>query len=221
MTEERKSILLVHAHTLFRSALAFRLNNIPAFWVTREASSYQEALLALKKELPHILLTDFLLPGRSGFDLIQEIQRLQLPLKVLVLSCFDNSRTVELALSAGAQGYVLGTANFEEFLAAVDDVAAGKLYLPPQFEHLRQQFANPYQQKLILHKLDPLAPLSEREREIFYLLADGLPNAVIAKKLQISPRTVETHRARIVRKLGVHSNAELIKFAIRHSLSAA
>jgi DNA-binding NarL/FixJ family response regulator len=122
---------------------------------------------------------------------------------------------VRLAMQAGALSFVSKSAEIDELLESLKSTASGQRYLPAALSNLY----NVETEAVTEEARDPLALLSVRERQIFHLLADGLQNAVIAKQLFISPRTVETHRARVVRKLGLSSNAQLIRFAIRHGLS--
>ncbi|MCB0333260.1 MAG: response regulator transcription factor, partial [Bdellovibrionales bacterium] len=129
--------------------------------------------------------------------------------------------TVLQAFAAGAQAYLFKNSSPDEFLSALKAMENGEFYLPNQLGDLSSEIqelagSSNSHGKLDLH--DPLSQLSKREREVFYLLADGMPNRVIAKKLYISPRTVETHRARVIKKLGFSSTADLIRYALRNNL---
>jgi len=136
-----------------------------------------------------------------------------------VLSSNDSEAIIKQAIYAGASGFVLKRNNFEMLSGGINAVTSGERFFCP----MAAQVANSLDLSLELEAnngdSDPLDPLSPREREIFHLLANGLQNSTIAKRLFISPRTVETHRARVVRKLGLNSNAELIRYAIKHGLS--
>ena len=134
---------------------------------------------------------------------------------------FEDEATVRQSIAAGAEAYLLKDSSPEEFLNALQAIENNKIYLPQKFSHLYeelQELANTSPSKISGELHDPLSILSKREREVFYLLANGLPNRIIAKKLFISPRTVETHRARVIKKLGFASTADLIRYAIRNNL---
>ena len=126
---------------------------------------------------------------------------------------------VKAAISIGARGYIIKDAGPKEILQAIDQVYRNQLFLPKRFEHLRVELEN-------ISKTEgegcasqhPLAKLSKREREVFYLLVEGKPNRVIAKQLFLSPRTVETHRARLIKKLGMQSTADLVRYAMKNNL---
>ena len=217
-----KTVLLVDADNLVRFAIKQLIDSLEIFEVVAEASNLQEALSQLEKNKPDLLISEFALPGASGLELLHEIQRRQLKGVIpVILSQVSSPDAVRQALLAGAQGYILKSGTFDELATGLTTCLSNKRYIPSQIAELAQIPHNAYElggsDSPEVH--DPLQGLSPREREIFHLLASGLQNTIIAKKLFISPRTVETHRARIVRKLGITSNGELIRFAIKHGLT--
>lgn len=216
----KRTILLVDSEVLVRYALSQLINSFGNYEVVAEAENTDSALAALEEHRPDILLTEIALPGPSGLELLLEMQRRKMTgVKTLVLSQVTSANMVTQALLAGAQGYILKCGSPEELCEGLEVTLTNKRYLPPQIAHLASVPEGGYELGARSKPNDPLEPLSPREREIFHLLANGLQNTVIAQKLFISPRTVETHRARIVRKLGLNSNGELIRFAIKHGLT--
>ncbi len=214
------SVTLVDPEHLVRLALGRVIESIGSFEVVAEASDLPEALATLESRPTDLLITEIALPGPSGLELLLELQRRKL-LKVrpLVLSQVDSADMVRQALLAGAHGYILKNCSLDELEEGLHAALTNRRYLPSTIAHLGDISENTFELGVRGRPDDPLASLSPREREIFHLLANGLQNTVIAKKLFISPRTVETHRARIVRKLELSSNGELIRFAIKHGLT--
>ena len=151
------------------------------------------------------------MPGRSGIDATPEILLRSPETKVLVLSMQDDPRYVEEAFAAGASGYVLKEAADAEIVRAVRDVAAGGRYVNPQLGARLATTAAPERAK-------EADPLSDREREVMRLLALGHTNQEIAQLLFVSVRTAESHRAHIMRKLGLSTRAELVRHALAHGL---
>lgn len=212
-------ILLVDPEVLVRYALGKLITTIPGCEIGGQVNDPEAAFRALRDdERIRLVVFEIALPGMSGIEFLRELQRRQLSVKTLAVSHVSSPDMITQALLAGAQGYVLKSGVFEELVEAIETVRSGnKRYLPPAIAHLAEVAPNSY--GLSPEPDDPLADLSSREREVFHLLANGLQNTEIAKKLFISPRTVETHRARVVRKLGLSTNGELIRFAIKHGLS--
>lgn len=213
--------LVVDPDILVRNAIARMMGSFPNCCdAIAQADDAEQALHALNAHPEIRLITlEIALPGMSGIEFLRELQRRKILAKTLVISQLTSDDMVTQALLAGAQGYVLKNCPVEDLETAIDTVCRGNArYLPSSIQHLAKVSENSYELTQ-QHPSDPLTPLSAREREIFHLLAIGLQNTAIAKKLFISPRTVETHRARIVRKLSLQTNGELIRFAIKHGLS--
>lgn len=211
-----KSILLVDQETLFGEGLRHLFEAQTPYKVSAIARDLNEALSLLDRDEPHFLLTETRLPGPSGLELIRQVkQRSSTSLPILMMSA-PSSDLIQPARSAGARGFLTKRDTFESLVACLEHLEKGGIYLSPSLELIQHQIDQNAE-----CSADPLESLSPREREIFHLLADGMQNASIAKRLFISPRTVETHRARVVRKLGLRSNSELIRFAIRNGLAVA
>ena len=213
-------LLLLDPEELVRHAIAQLLLSTHNFQIVGMANDAEEALAAIDKNPIAAVILEIALPHASGINFLHERVRRKIAVRSIVLSHIDSPDMITQAFLAGANGYVLKRGKFEDLTAALQMVTtSNKKFLPPQINELATVTENEYALSGKSPTTDPLSPLSTREREIFHLLASGLQNTTIAKKLLISPRTVETHRARIVRKLGLHTNGELIRFAIKHGLA--
>ena len=205
-------ILLVDDHQLVRDGLRLRLDAIEGFRVVGEASNMPDALSAIERLGPDLVLTDLSMKGGSGVALTREIRVRRPEMHVLVLSMHNNAEYMAEARAAGASGYVLKDAPATEIIAAIYTILGGGTYFN---DHLKQTAALPIKglapesvRYLQMKKLTP------REQELLRDIADGLSNKQIAVLHELSIRTVETHRMSIKRKLEIEGQAELIKFAV-------
>ena len=205
-------VMLVEDHAIFRTALReLFATREPALEVVAEAGTAQDAWRAADEQRPDVTIMDLFLRGESGISATRELCRRQRGARVLILTAVDNPCFVREAFAAGARGYALKEQTADEIVAAIRVVASGLRYLTPRFDP--ELLGNPKQAA----PADGLfGQLSAREREIFDLVVAGHGNQRIASELFISIKTVETHRARINRKLGVHSGVELVRFAALH-----
>lgn len=205
-------VMLVEDHAVFRTALRELFGTRdPSFEVVAEAATAQDAWRAAEQHRPDVTIMDLFLRGESGVSATRELCRRQRGARVLILTAVDNPCFVREAFAAGARGYALKEQTADEIVAAVRVVAGGLRYLPPRFDpELLGSVRNE------THADGLFGQLSAREREIFDLVVAGHGNQRIASELFISIKTVETHRARINRKLGVHSGVELVRFAALH-----
>jgi len=205
-------ILLIEDHAIFREALRELLHaKDPSFEVVAEAATAHDACQAAEEHHPDVTIMDLVLRGASGISATRELCRRQRGARVLVLTAVDNPSFVRESFAAGARGFALKEQTAEEIIGAVRVVAGGARYLPSRFdpELLGDGKAGTQADGLF-------GQLSAREREIFDLVVAGHGNQRIAAELFISVKTVETHRARINRKLNVHSGVELVRFAALH-----
>jgi two-component system, NarL family, response regulator NreC len=202
------SVLIVDDHALFRAGLRSRLELEQDITSVGEAATAEEAVSKVRWLQPDLVLLDLLLPGTSGQDAIPKLAEVSPRSRVLVVSSQAAPSSVRQALSAGAAGYVPKRASDQELVAAIRQVAAGGGYVDPDLGA-----------KLVVpDRSAALEPLSERERDILQLLALGYTNQEIGRKRYISVRTVDTHRAHIMRKLGLETRAELVLFALANGL---
>jgi two-component system, NarL family, response regulator NreC len=201
-------VSLCDDHALVRAGLRRLLEAVPDVTVVSEAATADEAVEQACASQPDVLLLDVVMPGRSGIEVLQELGEVAPQTKVLVLSMQDDPAYVRQAFAAGADGYMLKEAAESELVSAIRDVADGHPYLHPLLG-ARLADAEPLTKSCAHNKA-----LSDRERDVLHLLALGHTNKEIAKLLFISVRTAETHRARIMEKLGLHSRAELVRYAL-------
>ncbi len=198
-------IMLVDDHPLVRDGLRARLEAVPHFRVVAEAGSGTEALAMLASSRVDLVLMDITMRDGSGIDATAELGRSHPGIAVLILSMHDKLEYVTQAMQAGARGYVLKDAPGKDIVLAIDTVMAGGIYYSAP---VARQLARP---------AVPDNQLTTREQEVLRHIANGESNKQIARALDLSVRTVETHRLNIKRKLGIEGQAELIKFAVEHA----
>lgn len=208
-------VLLVDDHAVVRTGLRMLLESEPEMEIAGEAGTAQEALALVTQLTPDVVLMDIGLPDLSGIEATQEIKRRAPQVAVVALTIHEDEEYFFKMLQAGASGYVPKRAAPEELLTAIRTAAAGEVYLYPSLAKLLVQ-------DYLTRKRETAAPaageLTEREEEILAYLADGASNQEIAEILMISPKTVARHRENIMRKLNLHSRAELVKYAIRKGI---
>jgi two-component system, NarL family, response regulator NreC len=207
-------LVIIDDHQLVRSGLRRLLENQEDMTVEDEAGTAYDAVRLARLHKPDVILLDVVMPGGSGLEAIPEIREAAPDARVLTLSMQDDPSYVRQAFAAGASGYVLKEAADDELLAAVREVAEGGRYVDPQ---LGARLAAADAATAADADADPL---SDREREVLRLLALGHTNQEIAQMLYLSVRTAETHRARIMQKLGLTTRAELVRYALDHGLLA-
>lgn len=199
-------ILLVDDHPLVRDGLRARLETIPHFRIAAEAANSDEALQRAASHTIDLALMDINLSGMNGIELTARFNTLHPEIAVLMLSMHDKTEYVMQAIQAGARGYVLKDAPALDIITAIETVMSGGIY---------------YSAGIARQLTRPIAPtqlLTPREREILNCIATGKSNKHIARALDLSVRTVETHRLNIKRKAGIEGQADLIRFALEQSL---
>jgi DNA-binding NarL/FixJ family response regulator len=197
--------MLVDDHPLVRDGLRARLEAVPHFRVVAEAGSGAEALRLLGGARVDLVLMDITMRDGSGIEATAQLNRSHPDIAVLILSMHDKLEYVSQAMQAGARGYVLKDAPGKDIVLAIDTVMAGGIYYSAP---VARQLARPAM---------PDNQLTSREQEVLRHIANGESNKQIARALDLSVRTVETHRLNIKRKLGIEGQAELIKFAVQHA----
>jgi two-component system, NarL family, response regulator NreC len=209
------TILLADDHHVMRQGLRMLLEAQEDFRVVAEAGDGLEAVKLVERLKPHVLIVDLMMPGINGLEVARQVSYHSPQTRIIVLSMYGNEPYVLEALRNGAVGYVLKDADAAELLRAVHEVVAGRRYLsPPLSEHAIEAYLQKAQDAV----LDLYETLTTREREVLQLAAEGRTNADIAAVLYISPRTVETHRAHLMRKLGLHTQADLIRYALKRGI---
>ena len=209
------TIVLADDHPVVRQGVRALLDREPGFRVVGETGDGLEAVRLVELLSPRVLVVDLMMPGLSGLEVTRQVTRRSPQTRVVVLSMHATEAYVLEVLRNGATGYVLKEASAADLVTAVREVAAGRRYLSSQ---LSQHALDAYAQKARATPPDAYATLTTREREVFHLAAEGRTSAQIAGRLGISPRTAETHRAHLMRKLGLRTRADLVRFALDRGL---
>jgi DNA-binding NarL/FixJ family response regulator len=210
------TVLLAEDHRIVRQGLQALLGAVPEFSLLSEAGDGLEALKCVELHQPDVLVLDLMLPGLHGLEVARQTKKRSPRTRIVVLSMHASEAYVAEALRAGATGYVLKQSSASELAFAIREAVAGRRFLSPP---LSEQSVEVYECELKTSTTGPHKTLTPREREILQLVAEGHTNAAIAGRLGISPRTVETHRNHLMRKLNLHTRADLIRYAIQHGLA--
>ena len=209
-------VVVVDDHTLIRQGIVGLLAGQPDIEVIGEAADGSEAIALVMKADPDVVLMDIAMPGISGLDAAREIKDRRAGVNILILTMHDREDYLFQALRAGAAGYILKGADVQELLAAVRGMPHGGMYLYPA---ARQRLVADYLQRAAKGEQGAnYDGLTDRERQVLALIAQGRTSPEIATELFLSPHTVQTHRDRIMAKLDLHSKAGLIRYAISKGL---
>jgi two-component system response regulator NreC len=209
------SVVLADDHHVVRSALRALLEGETDLSVIGEAGSGHETLRVVEKLQPDVLVLDLMMGGVHGIEVTRQVPKLSPRTRVVILSMHSNEAYVVACLRAGARAYVLKDSDPEEFVTAIRRAAQGQRFLSSV---LSERAVEAYAAGEKNAEDDPCSTLTNREREILHLAAEGRTSAEIADMLCISRRTADTHRSRLMRKLHVHSQAELIRYAIERGI---
>lgn len=213
-TKPAKSrILLVDDHRTLLNGYALMLDAEPDLIVCASATSVPEALAAVERELPDLVIADLTMPGRGGLDLVKDLVVLHPGIRILVCSMHDETLYAERALRAGAKGYLMKDADGPTFLTAIRRVLGGQLYMSAR---LAARVLDAFAGARPRGSTSPLEKLSDREFEVFRLFGEGRTAKEIAGQLNLSPKTVSVHRDHIKEKLAFTTSAEMIRQAVRY-----
>ena len=214
--ENRVRIVLADDHTILREGLRALLSADPKFEIVAEAEDGRQAVRCVEKLGPDLLLMDLSMPRMSGIDAISEIKKRYPETKIIALTVHKTEEYLLTTLQAGAEGYVLKDATHDELVMAIHNVMAGKPYLSPG---ISEKIIEGYLEgKEGSRSLSSWQKLSQREREVLKLIAEGYKNKEIAEELCISLKTVEKHRANLMKKLDLHNAAGLTVYAVEKGL---
>lgn len=209
-------IFLADDHSLLRQSLKVLLEMEPGLAVVGEAGDGHKTLDLVEALAPDVVLMDIAMPHLNGLEATRRLKKQRPEVKIIILSMHGDDQYIGQALRAGASGYLLKDASKEELLLAIRSVHQGGSYLSPR---LSRRLIDDY-----LRLSDPAAQnpyhdlLTDREREVLQLMAENRPSPEIARILGISPKTVRNHRANIMEKLGLHSQSDVVKYALRQGL---
>ena len=211
-------VLLADDHSLVRAGIRALLEKLPGVAVTGEASDGREALGLIKAQQPDVVLLDISMPGLNGLQALARITRDFPDVRVIILSMHYNDEYVLQALKSGAFGYLLKKAATAELQAALNGVVGGERYLSRE---IASRFLKKFPLQHIAHSRSPLEQLTPRQREILQLLAESHTTKDIASTLNVSDKTVEYHRAKLMEGLKIFDIPGLVRFAMRTGLISA
>jgi two-component system response regulator NreC len=216
-TPKKITVLVCDDHALFREGVKTILSAQPDIEVVGEAADGKEAVDEAIRLNPNVVLMDISMPVLKGFDAVRRIRKVRPDVKILILTVYDDEDLVARCLDAGAAGYVLKDSPPLQLVYAIQTVSRGQQYMSPRVLTgvVRQYIAQPADFK------GGYELLSDREREILVLLAEGQSLKDIASRLNLSVKTVDAHKYNLMRKLDLHDRSELIRYAIRKRLVEA
>ena len=207
-------LVLADSQLLYRAAVAALINRAGGYEIVGQASDGEEALACIEAHAPEIVILEFELPQVTGTEVVRRAKQAGSCARFLFLSDRDRRQDVEEALQSGADGYVVKRDSTTDLLTAIERVSSGQIHLSPSVTHHLVEMA--------LRRVDVSvggrAQLSKREREVLRMIADGLSNKEIAASLHLSVRTIDSHRAAVMEKLGIHKVSGLVRSAIREGL---
>jgi two-component system, NarL family, response regulator NreC len=209
------TVLLADDHPIVRQGLRHLLEAEPNVTIVAEASDGLQAVQLTEKFKPDVLIVDIMMPGLNGLETLRQVKERSPATCSIVLSMQSADVYVVEALKAGALGYVLKETGPSELINAVQEVVRGQRYLSPR---LSERLIDVLLQTTEKVTADPYETLTNREREVLQMAAEGLSTSEIAKRLSISPRTAELHRGRMMNKLRLHNQTDLIRYALKRGI---
>ncbi|MFN4326649.1 MAG: response regulator [Azonexus sp.] len=204
-------IILADDQLLIRAGIHALLASLPEYELVAECSDGHQAIAAVRQHKPDVILLDIAMPGPTGIEVARAIRLVDQKTRILMLSSIDRRETIEEALQAGADGYLLKDFVLAELLAALNAVRNGQRYLSPRIEQLHREptaSSNPAGKTL----------LTARQLEVLRMVASGKTTKEIARLLSISPKTVEFHRSRLMERIGAHDVTGLTRFAVQNGV---
>lgn len=206
-------VLLVDDHALVRAGIRALIDTLNGVEVVAEAGNGREALLQVEKFAPDLVLLDLTMPGMSGFEVLEQIVQRSPEVRVIILTMHEAGEYTKRALRLGAAGFITKSAAANELKQGIETVMRGETYTSKETRHeIRPPILGESRARRLLEKLTP------RQREILVLIAEGQTTKQIARQLNISVKTVESHRAQLMERLDIREVAGLVRFAIRTGL---
>lgn len=209
------TIVLADDHDVVRRGLQFILENESDFDIIGEAADGLETIRIVEKLYPDVLVVDVMMPGLNGLEVSRRVAEVAPRTNVVVVSMYANEAYVIEALQAGAKGYVLKNSTQDELIPAVREAAIGRRYISETIADTIEAYMKKVSEGVVSDSYDML---SNREREVLHLAAEGLTNAEIAERLFLSPRTIEDHRSSMMHKLGLRTHIDLVRYALRRGI---
>ena len=214
MGQEKYRIVLADDHVLIRHGIKIILSSDDYLEVVGEVSNGEELLDKLKETIADLLILDISMPKVSGIELTEILKKRHPDLKILVLTMHKNIRFLRRAIAAGADGYLVKSDTEQEIISAIGKIRAGKTYISPCLENefaedMLNSYRNPSSSKTF-------KGLTKREKQVLGLVVDGMTSRQIAAKLSLSPRTVDHHRASLLKKFEMNNSVDLVNFAIKN-----
>lgn len=211
MKEQAISVFLADDHTVVRQALAEMIDKDASFTVVGQCGDGLRVTQEVLRVKPDVLVLDVTMPGLNGLDICRELVRKMQDLAVLILSMHDDEEFIARGLENGACGYLLKEADNHQLIEALKTVARGEVYLAPGI-------SRKVLQRIGHNADDPYRFLTTRERQVLQLIAEGKTNREVAESLNLAVKTVDTHRTRLMKKLDIHDQTSLVKYALRKGI---
>ncbi len=219
MSQTKKQILIADDHEIVRHGVRNLIASVPGYECCAEATTGRDAVRLAQELQPDVAVLDISMPELNGIEAARQILKVCPQTKILIFTVHDAERLVYEVFNAGAHGYILKSDAGRHLLSAIESVLAGRHYFSSQVSEV---LFESFQKKDMPHTpVEEGSRPSSREREIIQLLAEGRSNKEVAGALGISVKTAETHRAAVMRKLGLHSIGELVRYAIRNHIIEA
>ena len=200
------TLLIADDHDMFRQGLLSLLSSNQNLDIIAQASNGTEALELIQEHKPDVAILDMTMPGLSGVEVCQKVKQQGLSTRTIVLTMHDDLLLAQEVMLSGASGFVLKDNTFDEVVTAIESAYKNENYMSPSIQARMDQGDN------------KISPLSFREQEVLRMLAEGVTVKVIAVKLDVSTKSIDTYRQRLMRKLGAENSAQLIQYAVRRSL---
>jgi two-component system invasion response regulator UvrY len=210
------SVLLADDHDLVRTGMRRLLEDIPEIQVVAEAKTGEEAICLSREVLPQVVLMDLNMPGMGGLEATKKILHYNSDIKIIVVTMSEDEMLAQTLLKIGAAGYLTKGCRIHEIVHAIKEVIAQRHYITPQIAtQLALAGTRPNDGQSPFHEL------SERELQVMLMTLDGRKTQEISDSLCLSPKTISTYRHRLFNKLGIHTDVELARLAMRHGLTSA
>jgi len=211
MNERRIRVFLADDHVMVREGLAALISKEPDIEVVGQEGHGLAIVNSVLECKPDVVVLDIMMPGINGLDICRELTRKARQISILILTMYDDEQFIVRALEYGSSGYLLKETAGDQLAAAVRTVARKEMYLGPGIpRHVLECIGR--------GRADPYEQLTTRERQVLQLIAEGKTNREVAEELKLAVKTVDTHRAHLMRKLNIHDQTSLVKFAIRKGI---